>query len=261
MRLALLVLMLVVAVAARAEVVGKEIVYTADSLTMKGYIVYDNNIRGKRPGILVVHEWWGINDHARKRAEMLAGLGYVALAVDMYGNGKQADNPGDAGKLAGSVTQDPAVMKSRFLAAMNMLKMDEHVDPEQIGAIGFCFGGGIVLGMAREGADLKAVVCFHGSLATKHPAEKGVVKGKVLVCNGAADKFISADDIKSFKAEMKSAGVEWKFVNYPGALHAFTNPAATELGKKFNMPIAYNENADKKSWVEMQKLFKKAFKK
>ena len=261
MRLALIVLMLAGVVAARAEVVGKVIIYTADSLTMKGYIAYDDKIEGKRPGILVVHEWWGQNEHARKRAEMLAGLGYVALAVDMYGNGKQADNPDDAGKLAGSVMQDPSVMKSRFLAAMNMLKMDKHVDPEQIGAIGFCFGGGVVLGMAREGADLKAVVCFHGSIATKHPAEKGTVKGKILVCNGAADKFVSAEDIKNLKAEMKSADVDLKFVNYPGALHAFTNPAATELGKKFNMPIAYNENADKKSWSEMQKLFKKVFKK
>jgi dienelactone hydrolase len=248
-------------VSVRAGIVGKEVTYTSDSLTMKGYIAYDDGVKEKRPGILVVHEWWGQNEYARKRAEMLAKLGYVALAVDMYGNGKQASHPDDAGKFASEVMSSLPGMKARFMAAMDVLKKDEHVDPAQISAIGYCFGGGVVLAMAREGADLKAAVSFHGSLATKHPAEKGNVKATVLVCNGADDKFISADDIRNFKSEMKSAGAEFTFINYPGAIHAFTNPGATELGKKFNMAIAYNENADKKSWTEMQKLFKKVFKK
>ncbi len=260
MKAAVLVLLFAGVVAARANIVGKEIVYSADSVTMKGYIAYDDKIAGKRPGILVVHEWWGNNDYSKKRADMLAGLGYVAFALDMYGNGAQAANPDEAGKLAGSVMQHPDVMKSRFVAAMNMLKMDEHVNPDQIGAIGYCFGGSVVLGMVRDGADLKGAVSFHGNLATQHRAEKGAVKGKLLVCNGAADSFVSADDIKNLKEEMKSAGGDLKFVNYPGAVHAFTNPAATELGKKFNMKIAYNENADKKSWEEMRKFFKKVFK-
>jgi len=262
MRLALVVLMLAGVLPAIGGVIGKEVEYTGDSLTMKGYLAFDNSIEGKRPAILVVHEWWGNNDYARKRAEMLAGLGYVAFAVDMYGNGKQASNPDDAGKFASEVRSNMAAMKGRFTAAMEILKKDEHVDPNQLAAIGYCFGGGVVLAMAREGADLKAVVSFHGTpLATQHPAGKGEIKPKVLVCNGADDKFVSADDIQKFKAEMKTAGVEMKFVNYPGAIHAFTNPAATELGKKFKMAIAYNESADKKSWAEMQKLFKGVFKK
>ena len=259
MRHLLVVLVLMSVIAARAAVVGKEVVYTSDSLTMKGYVAYDDKFEGRRPGILVVHEWWGQNEYLRKRAEMLAGLGYVALAVDMYGNGKQAGHPDDAGKFASEVMSKMTTMQARFNAAMELLKKDEHVDVGRIGAVGYCFGGGVVLAMARGGANLKAVVSFHGSLATQHPATKGIVKAKILVCNGADDKFISADDIEKFKAEMKSAGVDMKFVNYPGAIHAFTNPGATELGKKFNMAIAYNENADKKSWAEMQKLFNKAF--
>lgn len=261
MRLIFIVLMLFGAATLRAGVVGKEVTYTADTLTMKGYIAYNDSMSGKSPGVLVVHEWWGHNDYARSRAEILAGLGYVALAVDMYGNGKQASHPDDAGKFAGEVLGNMPAMKARFAAALEFLKKDEHVDPTQISAIGYCFGGSVVLTMAREGADLKAVVSFHGSLATEHPAENGIVKAKVLACNGADDKFISAAGIKNFKEEMKSAGVDFNFINYPGALHGFTNRAATELGKKFNLPIAYNESADKKSWAEMQKLFKKVFRK
>jgi dienelactone hydrolase len=261
MRVSLIALLFFAAVATRAGVVGKEVSYTADSLTMKGYISYDDKYTGKRPGVLVVHEWWGNNDYSRHRADMLAKLGYVALAVDMYGNGQMADNPKDAGKLASEVMSNLSTMETRFDAAMDVLKNDGHVDPSQIAAIGYCFGGGVVLGMAREGADLKAVVSFHGSLATQHPAKKGKVKAKILVCNGAADKFNPPDVIKKLKEEMKAAGADFKFVNYPGAIHSFTNPASTEMGKKFNMPIAYNEKADKESWAEMQKLFKKVFKK
>lgn len=261
MRLSLLALLIFAAVVARAGVVGKEVQYVADSLTMKGYLVYDDKLAGKRPGVLVVHEWWGHNDYARKRAEMLAELGYIALAVDMYGSGKQASHPNDASKFATEVMTNMLLMKARFMAAMELLKNDEHVDPARIGAIGYCFGGGVVLAMAREGVDLKAVVSFHGSLTTQHPAEKGKVKAKVLVCNGADDKFVSTEAIMKFKDEMKAAGADFKFVNYPGAVHSFTNPGSTEVGKKFNMPIAYKEKADKHSWAEMQKLFKKALKK
>jgi dienelactone hydrolase len=244
---------------ANAGVIGKKVTYNSDSLTMKGYLAFDDGMKGKRPGIIVVHEWWGNNDYSRRRADMLAELGYIALAVDMYGDGKQADNPTDAGKFAREVMKDPSTLQARFTAAMDFLKNDEHVDASQIGAIGYCFGGGVVLAMARIGIDLKAVVCFHGSLATQNPAKKGDIKARILVCNGAADKFISADDVKKFKVEMKSAGVDFKFIDYPGATHAFTNPASTEVGKKFNMPIAYNEKADKRSWSEMQKWFKKTF--
>ena len=261
MRLPFVGLMLMSVVVARAGVTGKQVEYSADGVTLKGYIAYDDQAKNKRPGVLVVHEWWGHNEYARKRATMLAELGYVALAVDMYGDGKQASHPDSAGKFASEVTKNMPAMKARFMAAMDMLKKHEGVDPTRIGAIGYCFGGGVVLTMAREGADLKGVASFHGSLATSAPAEKGKVKARILVCNGADDKFISTEDVKNFKAEMKAAGADFKFVNYEGAMHSFTNPASTEAGKKFNLPLAYNEKADKKSWADMQEFFKKIFRK
>ncbi len=260
MRLTLLALILSGVVVSRAAVVGKPVEYFAGADTLKGYIAYDDKVTDKRPGVLVVHEWWGLNDYARKRADMLAKLGYVALAVDMYGDGRVATHPDDAGKFASETMKNMPAMKARFMAALDLLRKDEHVDPTRIGAIGYCFGGGVVLNMARAGADLNGVVSFHGSLAAQSPAEKGKVKSMILVCNGAADKFTTEETIKSFKAEMKAADVNLRFVNYPGAMHGFTNPDATELGKKFNMPIAYNEKADKKSWSAMQEFFKKVFK-
>ena len=178
MRYLLMFLLLMVFTKSRGAVVGKEITYTADSLTMKGYIAYHDSISGKRPGIIVVHEWWGNNEYSRKRADMLAGLGYVAFALDMYGNGKQADNPTDAGKYAGEVTGNPSAMKARFMAAMDLLKKNEHVDPNQIGAIGYCFGGGIVLAMAREGLDLKAVVQFPRKFSNTTSCRKGKCESK-----------------------------------------------------------------------------------
>ena len=260
MKLALLALALAIPVTASAKIVGKVVEYKAGDVTLKGYLAYDNSIKGKRPGIIVVHEWWGLTDYPKKRAEMLAKLGYVALAADMYGDGKTVDNPGDAQKSAGESMKDVGLFKSKFLAAVDFLKQDEHTNPAQIGAMGYCYGGGVVLNMARAGVDLKGVVSFHGSLGAVTPAAKGNVKAKILVCAGAADKFISEKDIETFKKEMKDAGVDLKYVAYKGALHAFSNPDATALGKKFNMPIAYNEKADKGSWKEMQKFFKAIFK-
>ena len=262
MRLALFCLIVAGAVSSYAAgVVGKTVEYSSGSVTMKGYLVYSDKIQGKRPGILVVHEWWGLNDYSRKRADMLAELGYVAFAVDMYGDGKNVDNPSDAGKLAGEVMQNTSAMRTRFLAAMDFLKKDARVDSTDIAAIGYCFGGGVVLAMARNGADLKGVASFHGTLATQTPAKPGEIKGKVLVLTGTADKFVPPKDVQNFKSEMEAAKVDYKVVGYPGAMHAFTNPAATELGKKFNLPLAYNENADKKSWTEMKKFFRSIFKK
>ncbi len=209
--------------------------------------------------MLVVPEWWGNNDYPRKRADMLAELGYVAFAVDMYGDGKVADNPADAGKLAGQVMSSMNGMKSRFLAALEQLKKCKAVDPARIAAIGYCFGGGVVLNMACAGADLRGVVSFHGSLAAVQPAKPGSVRAKILVCNGAADMFNPEAAVKTFKANMDSSKATYTFINYPDALHAFTNPASTDVGKKFSIPIAYNEKADKQSWADMKEFFGKIF--
>ena len=246
---------------AEPKVGGKTVEYSAQGVVMKGYLAYDANIKGKQPGALVVPEWWGLNDYARRRARMLAELGYTALAVDMYGDGRVVTNPQDAGKLSSEVMKNFDVAKARFMAAVDFLKAQSTVDPNRIAAIGYCFGGGVVLNMARDGVDLKGVASFHGSLSPVKPAQAGAVKAKILVVNGAADKFVTPEQIESFEKEMKAAGAELQFVSYPEALHSFTNPEATELGKKFNMAIAYNANADMKSWDELKKFLKTIFKK
>ena len=252
-------LILVWSVSTHAAVVGKEVDYQANGVTMKGYIAYDDAIKGKRPGVLVVHEWWGHNEYARKRARMLAELGYTALAVDMYGDGKTAAHPKDAGAFAGEVKKNMDTATARFKAAKSLLAKHSATDDKKIAAIRYCFGGGIVLEMARRGLDLAAVVSFHGSLTTQSPAKPGQVKAKVLVCNGEADPFVKPDQITAFKQEMKNAKVNFEFKSYPDAKHAFTNPAATENGKKFNIPLAYNEKADKKSWSDMKAFLKSVF--
>jgi dienelactone hydrolase len=247
---------------AAPKIKGEAVEYKAGALTLKGYLAYDENQKGKRPGVLVVHEWWGHNEYARNRARMLAELGYTALAVDMYGDGKQAMHPADAGNFSSEVMRHfDEAGKPRFLAAEEFLKKQPSVDPARIAAIGYCFGGGVVLNMARQGADLKAVASFHGSLAALKPAQPGMVKAKIRVYNGADDKFTLPEAISAFKKEMTDAKVDFVFINYPGAIHAFTNPEATELGKKFNLPLAYNEKADKESWADMKKFFAEVLKK
>ncbi len=247
--------------AAEPKIKGMNVEYNAQNVVMKGYLAYDENIEGRRPGVLVVHEWWGINDYARKRARMLGELGYTALAVDMYGEGKQAMHPDDAGKFSSELMKNFDVAKARFMAAMDFLSRQATVDPTRIAAIGYCFGGGVVLNMAREGVDLKGVASFHGSLTAINSAQPGRIKAKILVLNGADDKFTTPEQMEAFKQEMKSAGADFQFISYPGAVHSFTNPEATELGKKFKMPIAYNANADKKSWDELKKFLNMVFKK
>jgi dienelactone hydrolase len=244
---------------AHATVKHEEVTYTANGVTMKGYLAYDDAIKGKRPGVLVVHEWWGHNEYARKRARMLAELGYIALAVDMYGDGKQAAHPDDAGKFAGAVMQNMESAKARFMAAMDVLKKNPRTDSKRLAAIGYCFGGGVVLHMARFGFDLKGVVSFHGSYGTQTPAQAGKVKAKVLVCHGADDQFITPEQIDGLKKEMAEAKVDFQFISYPGATHSFTNPEADAYAKQFNLPLAYNADADKKSWEDMQAFFKKIF--
>jgi dienelactone hydrolase len=238
--------------AALAAVQGKEVTYSADGTTLKGWIAYDDAVKGKRPAVLVVHEWWGHNAYARKRANMLAELGYVALAVDMYGDGKQALHPDDAGKFAGEVSRNKPMAKARFEAAMKLLRAQGNVDSGKLAAVGYCFGGSVVLNMAREGEDLKGVASFHGGLGTDSPAQPGKIKAQVRSFTGADDKMIPAAQVEAFKQEMEKAGVNYQAVVYPGAMHSFTNPDADEYAKKFNLPLAYNAAADKDSWAQLQ---------
>ncbi len=245
--------------AAWAEIKGKEVTYSEGGVTMKGYIAWDDKVKGKRPGVLVVHEWWGHNDYVRSRAKMLAEIGYTALAVDMYGEGKTASHPDDAGKFAGEVRKNLPLAKARFEAAMKALKADPTVDPAKIAALGYCFGGTIVLEMARAGVPLLGVASYHGALATETPAQPGKVKARVAVFTGAEDPMIPPAQVEAFKQEMDKAQVNYKVVSYPGVKHSFTNPAANELGQKFNLPLAYNAEADKDSWTQTQAFLKDVF--
>jgi len=245
---------------AQAAVKTKAVDYHSGDTVMKGYLAWDDAIKGKRPAVLVVHEWWGHNDYARKRARMLAKLGYVAMSVDMYGDGKTAGHPKDAGTFSSAVMKNLPVAQKRFEAAMSVLKARADVDTGKIAAVGYCFGGGVVLAMARRGVDLKGVVSFHGSLGAGAPVQKGIVKAKVRVYNGADDPFVKPESIKEFKREMTAADVDFKFVNLPGAVHSFTNPDADVFAKKFNIPLAYSKDADEKSWQGMQDFFTKIFK-
>lgn len=244
---------------AQSEVVSKDVEYSADGVTFNGYLAWDDAMKGKRPGVLVVHEWWGHNEYARKRARMLASIGYVALALDMYGSGKQAHHPEDASKFSRAVMQNLDQAENRFMQAYRLLQTQPQVDPERIAAIGYCFGGGVVLAMARRGVDLDGVASFHGSVGAGAPAQPGKVKAQVLVLNGAADPFVKPEQLEAFEKDMKQAGVKYEIVNYPGAKHAFTNPDADKLGKEFNIPLAYDADADKKSWQKMQEFFKQIF--
>lgn len=237
---------------------GEEVSYLSGGKTMKSYVAYDEKQTGKRPAIMVVPEWWGINDYTKARARMLAELGYIAIAVDMYGDGKIAADPKEAGQLATLFYQDFQLDVERIEAAINKLKEYPQTDSNKLAAIGYCFGGSMVLNAAKMGMDLKGVVSFHGGLATV-PATAGTTKAAILVCHGAADKFISTEEIKAFRDNLDSMKVPYTFKTYEGATHAFSNPAATATGKKFNMPIEYNESADKQSWQDMKDFFKKIF--
>ena len=239
----------------------EEINYRSNGQNLKGYMAYDKTIQEKRPGVLVVHEWWGHNEYARKRARMLAKLGYTAFALDMYGEGKQATHPEEAGKFADEVRKNKDVAEKRFMAAVNLLRSHDTVNPDYIAAIGYCFGGGVVLHMARTGTDLDGVVSFHGSLATDTPAEPGTVKARVLVLHGADDPFVPTEQVKQFKEEMEKARVDYEFIAYPGVKHSFTNPDADSYGEKFNLPLKYDSGADRQSWSEMQAFFKVLFQK
>lgn len=226
----------------------KTVRYDVGGVEHVGYVASGAKAGEKKPAVLVVHEWWGHNDYARKRADMLAEAGYVAMSIDMYGEGKTADHPDDAGAFAQKAMSDFPMAKQRFEKAMEILKARSDVDPEKISAIGYCFGGGVVLNMARAGVDLDLIASFHGSLDGSTKAKKGVYKPRTLVFNGKDDSFVSQKSIDAFQKEMKKAGVSLVFKNYEGAKHSFTNPDAPAKAKKFNMPLDYNKAADEDSW-------------
>jgi dienelactone hydrolase len=256
-RAALAVSMLAIATAAFAEVKTREVEYKQGDTVLQGFVAWDDATTAKRPGVLVVHEWWGHNEHARNQAVRLARAGYVGFALDMYGKGKLAAHPQDAQAFMAEATKDAAAMKARFEAALAQLTADPHVDAQQIGAIGYCFGGAVVLGMARAGADLKAIGAFHAPVATTTPAQKGIVKARILVQEGEADPMIPAAQIADFKKEMDAAGVSYKVVTYPGAKHGFTNPEAGSHGME---ALAYDKDADEKSWTVLVDWLKDSFK-
>ena len=230
----------------------------ADSATLNCYLVYDDSIKTRRPAVLVIPEWWGLVDYPRARAKQLAKLGYVALALDIFGNGRTAADPKEAQALTAPFYAHPEKAKARIDAAIAQLKKYPQVDTNNIGAIGYCFGGGVLLNTVRLGDELKAVVSFHGTLLGT-PARKGLLKTKILVCHGNSDSFVNPQ-VAEFKKQMDSIGADYKFVGYDNATHAFTNPASDENAKKFNMPIAYNAKADNASWKEMEDFFKKNLK-
>lgn len=233
--------------------------YTADSASLTSFVAYDSASPNTRPVVFIIHEWWGLNDYVKNRAKQLASLGYLAIAVDMYGNGKMGNDPQEAGKLATPFYTNPGLAKSRFDAAVNKIKSYSQADTSKMAAIGYCFGGAMVLNLARLGETLNGVVSFHGNLVGV-PADKNLLKAKVLVCHGADDQFVKPEEVAMFKKQMDSIGADYTFKAYAGATHAFSNPDATAWGQKFNIPIAYNAAADSASWNEMKLFFDKIFK-
>lgn len=255
-----LIMLMLISIGAQAEIVSKTVSYSDGETQMKGYIAYDDSFKGQMPGVIVVHEWWGHNEYARHRARMLAEQGYVALAVDMYGDGVQADHPEDAMKFSRQLMENFPVAESRFNAGLTLLRQQVNVDIKKLAAAGYCFGGSTVLQLARQGLDVDVAAVFHGSLLTRKPAQTNQVKARVLVFNGDEDPMVKPEHISGFKREMSQAKVDYQFVSYPGAKHAFTNPSADELGSKFSLPLGYNKNADQQSWSAFMQALKQAFK-
>ncbi len=240
-------------------VVGKQISYQSGDVLLQGYIAYQEEGPQTMPAVLVVHEWWGHNDYARRRADMLAELGYVAFALDMYGDGKVASHPDDAKKFMQEAMSDQVAFKNRFLSALDYVREQENVDPSNIAAIGYCFGGGVVLNMARMGVELKGVASFHGSLATKTPAKKGEVSSQVMVFHGGNDAFVPEQQVEDFRAEMISADVRHEIIVYDAVDHSFTNPDADIFAERFSMPLSYDEEADADSWEKLQEFLQRIF--
>lgn len=239
------------ALPAAATIVTYPVEYSQGGTKLIGYMAHDDAVSGKRPGVLVVHEWWGLNDHAKMRAEALAAMGYVAFAIDMYGEGLTTRDPKEASRLSGHLRSTP-LMRERALAGLEMLKRNDLVDRSRLAAIGFCFGGTTVLELAYTGADLKAVVTFHGGLTDPKPEDMGKVRAKILVLHGAEDPYVKPEAISSFQSTMAQAGVDWQMISYGGTVHSFTNPGA---GTDPSKGLAYNPVAAERSWRHMAVFF------
>jgi dienelactone hydrolase len=255
--IAVVACVLVLAVPAAAAVKTKTVTYKHGDLECKGFLAYDDAVEGKRPGVLVVHEFWGLNDYAKMRAKKLAELGYVAFCADLYGEGKHTEHPDDARKMATTARENKDDWRKRAEDALETLKAQPQCDSSRLAAIGYCFGGSTVLQLAYAGADLKAVASFHGGLSAQ-PTEEDVkrIKPFILVCHGGADTFIPQKDIKAFREAMDNGGVKYEFISYPGATHSFTVPDADKHG----VPgLKYDKKADEASWERMQEVFKKEF--
>jgi dienelactone hydrolase len=244
------------------DIQSEEVLYSAAGVDMKGYIAWDDDIVGERPGVLVVHEWWGSNPYSRRRADMLAELGYTGMALDMYGGGAVAVDPEQAGELMNGLLADLKTVRSRFNAALAILQAHRTTDAGKSAAIGYCMGGGIVLHMARYGADLQAVASFHGALPLGVAAagEGGDVSARVAVYHGEDDVLIPHEAVTAFRAEMEKTGADCLFVPLPTALHGFSNPIATTNGEKYGLPLRFDERADAASWNHMQLVLESAFK-
>lgn len=248
-----------VAAASATKVQTEEVSYEVDGVRMTGTLAWDSARKGKRPGVIVVHEWWGHNDYAKRRARMLAELGYTAFALDMYGEGKVTDHPEQAQKFAMEVASNLDGAVKRFNAARAILEQHPTADATKTAAIGYCFGGSVVLHMARIGSDLDGVASFHGGLPPFTQAAPGTIQAKVLVLHGGADAMATAEQVAAFRREMADAKADLTFIEYPGAQHSFTNPDATEVGKKYSLPLAYDADADAKSWTELRTFLSRLF--
>lgn len=228
------------------------VTYSADGIEMKGYMAWDSSQDGPRPGVLVVHEWWGCNDYSQRRARMLAEAGYTGMAIDLYGDGINAANPDEAGELMNARIDDMDGTRARFMAALDTLITHDTVDENRTGAIGYCFGGGVVTHMARMGAPLDVTGSFHGAVGLAAVDGPDHIDCRIMVYNGEADVLIDEGQISGFKAQMEKTGASYDFVQLPGALHGFSNPAATTNGQKYGLPLAYNELADESSWAHLR---------
>ncbi len=241
----------------QAEIKSKVVEYKQGETILEGIAVHDDAIRGQRPAVLVVHQWKGLGDYEKKRAEMLARMGYNVFAVDIYGKGLRPNNPKDAGAEAAKYKDNRALLRARVAAGLEMLKKHDLTDPKRIAAIGYCFGGTTVLELARSGAEISAVVSFHGGLSTPTPADAKNIKCKVLACHGADDPFVPPKEVEGFEEEMRQGGADWQLISYGGAVHSFTDSKA---GNDNSKGAAYNEKADKRSWEAMKQFFSELFK-